>query len=181
MTDESSFRHNDEALPPAPHIHRLTPDTIAELLLAAGVAALGALVVYQTTQIRVVPLYAKVGPRIIPYIVGAGLVALGVWLVGEALTGRTARPSTESEDVDPTLPTDWATVGILAVALAIYLLLIERAGFIVASALLFFGAAFAMGSRRYPRDAAIAVVLAVAVFYVFTEGLNLRLPEGWLG
>ncbi|MGH2532477.1 MAG: tripartite tricarboxylate transporter TctB family protein [Thermomicrobiales bacterium] len=159
---------------------RFTPAAIAELLLAVGVVAFGALVVYQTTQIRVVPLYAKVGPRIIPYVVGAGLVALGLWLIGEALSGRTARPSTESEDVDPTLPTDWTTVGILAAALAVYLLLIERAGFIIASALLFFGAAFAMGSRRYPRDAAVAILLAAAIFYGFTEGLNLRLPEGWL-
>lgn len=159
---------------------RFTPEALLELVLAAGVVAFGALVIFETRQIRVVPLYAKVGPRVIPYIIGVGLVALGLWLATEALTGRTAGPSEESEDVDPTLPTDWPTVGILAAALVAYLLLIERAGFIVASVLLFFGAAFAMGSRRYPRDAAIAVVLAVAVFYVFTEGLNLRLPEGWL-
>ena len=49
----------------------------------------------------------------------------------------------DSEDADPTLPTDWATIGFIAAALVAYLLLIERAGFIIASSVLFFGAAFA--------------------------------------
>jgi putative tricarboxylic transport membrane protein len=153
---------------------------IPELLLAAGVTAFGVLVVYETTKIRVVPIYAKVGPRIIPYIVGAGLIILGVWLAAEVLMGRTAKPSEESEDADVSLPTDWVTVGLLAVSLAVYLYLIERAGFIIASSLLFYGAAFAMGSRRYLRDAIVAIIISVTVFYVFTAGLDLRLPHGLL-
>jgi putative tricarboxylic transport membrane protein len=156
-------------------------ESIPELLLAAGVTAFGVLVVYETTNIRVVPIYAKVGPRIIPYIVGAGLVVLGIWLAVEVLMGRTAKPSEESEDADVSLPTDWVTVGLLAISLIVYLYLIERAGFILASSLLFYGAAFAMGSRRYLRDAAVAIILSVVVYYVFTAGLDLRLPQGVLG
>jgi putative tricarboxylic transport membrane protein len=164
--------------------YRLIPpsrESLPELLLAAGVTAFGALVVYETTKIRVVPIYAKVGPRIIPYIVGVGLIVLGIWLAVEVLLGRTAKPSEESEDADVSLPTDWVTVGLLAVSLAVYLYLIERAGFIIASSLLFYGAAFAMGSRRYLRDAAVAIILSVVVFYIFTAGLDLRLPHGLLG
>ena len=153
---------------------------LGELALALVVAAFGAAVVWQTTQIRISPAYAKVGPRVIPYIVGSGLVLVGLWLAVEALTGRATLPSADSEDVDPTLPTDWRTVGLLSGSLVVYLLLIERAGFIIASALLFFGAAFAMGSRRFARDAVIGLLLALAAYLVFTEGLNLRLPQGVL-
>lgn len=153
---------------------------LGELVLALTVVVLGAGVVWQTTQIRLTPAYSQVGPRAIPYIVGLGLVIVGLWLAAEALTGRATAVSADAEDADPTLPTDWRTVGLLALPLVVYLVLIERAGFVVASAVLYGGAAFAMGSRRYARDAAIGVVMAVVLFEGFTRGLDLRLPAGVL-
>ncbi len=159
---------------------RARPD-LGELVLALAVVAFGAAVVWQTTQIRVTPAYSKVGPRVIPYIVGVGLVLLGVWLAAEAATRRGGRAANdESEDADPTRPTDWRVVGMLAVTLVVYGLLIEPAGFVVASALLFAGAAFSMGSRRVGRDAAVGFVFAVILYVGFTRGIDLDLPAGVL-
>ena len=154
---------------------------IGETLLALGAIVFGVLIVWQTTLIRLTPAYSKVGPRVIPYIVGAGLVLVGAWLAYEALTRRAATGSAESEDADPTLPTDWRTVGLLALALVAYLLLIAPAGFIIASATLFAAAAFAMGSRRLARDIAIGVLLSLVLYIVFNRGLGLSLPAGILG
>lgn len=178
MDDEAS-RHP----PLSPH-HPTPPspnkfDT-GELLLAVAVVLLGLGVIWQTTQIRLTPAYSMVGPRVIPYIVGAGLALTGLWLALEALTGRTATVSTESEDVDPTLPTDWRTVGLLAVTLLVYLVLLEPAGFVIASALLFFGAAYAMGSRHYARDLVVGIIMAAVLYVGFTRGLGLHLPAGVL-
>ena len=156
------------------------PANIGELLLALGAVAFGLLVIWQTTTIRVAPIYSTVGPRVIPYIVGAGLVLTGLWLGVEALTGRTTAGTSESEDADPTLPTDWRTVGLLGLVLVAYLLLIERAGFVIASAVLFVGAASAMGSRRYVRDIVIGILLALALYLLFNRGLGLSLPAGVL-
>jgi putative tricarboxylic transport membrane protein len=168
--------------PPSPH-HPNTPsrrvDT-GEIILALAVVVFGIGFIWQTTQIRLTPAYSMVGPRVIPYIVGAGLVLTGLWLAFEALTGRAATVSTESEDVDPTLPTDWRTVGLLALALLVYLVLLEPAGFVIASALLFFGAAYAMGSRHYARDLVVGVLLAAVLYVGFTRGLDLQLPAGIL-
>jgi putative tricarboxylic transport membrane protein len=108
------------------------------------------------------------------------LVLTGLWLAFEALTGRTTAGSAESEDVDLSLPTDWRTIGLLALALIAYLLLIERAGFVIASAVLFVGAAYAMGSRRFVRDIVIGVLLALALYVLFNRGLGLDLPAGVL-
>jgi putative tricarboxylic transport membrane protein len=69
----------------------------------------------------------------------------------------------------------------MALSLLAYLLLIEPAGFILASTLLFAGAAFAMGSRRPARDVPIGLVLATVLFLGFTRGLGLDLPAGVLG
>jgi putative tricarboxylic transport membrane protein len=163
---------------PAPQ-HPITRN-LGELLLALGAVLFGLLVIWQTTQIRVAPIYSTVGPRVIPYIVGAGLVLTGLWLAIEALTGRTTAGSAESEDVDLSLPTDWRCIGLLTLALLAYLLLIERAGFVIASAVLFVGAAYAMGSRRYVRDIVIGVLLALALYVLFNRGLGLDLPAGVL-
>ena len=155
---------------------------LAELAVALAVVALGAVVVWQTTEIRLTPINSRVGPRVIPYIIGGGLMVTGLWLVVDILRGRGASPESgeDSEDVDPTLPTDWLTVGILSASLFAYWLLIERAGFVLASTVLFFGAAFGMGSRRIVRDLVIGFILALAAYILFTEGLSLRLPEGVL-
>ena len=151
-----------------------------DLLIAGLVAALGVYVVWEARGIRVLPVHSRVGPRVIPYLVGAGLIVLGIWLAIEILTGRDARPTDDAEDVDLTLPTDWRCMAILAASLLVYLYLIERAGFVIASVLLFVGAAFGMGSRKIVRDVAIAVIMSVAIYWIFTEGLSLRLPAGWL-
>jgi putative tricarboxylic transport membrane protein len=154
---------------------------VGEAILALAVMLFGALVVWQTTQIRLTPAYSKVGPRVIPYIVGAGLILVGVWLLVEAVTGRgEAAVSMESEDADPTLPTDWRTVGLLAAALLAYLVLLEPAGFVIASAVLFIGAAYAMGSRRFARDAVAGMLMATVLYIGFTRGLDLQLPVGVL-
>lgn len=155
---------------------------LGKAILSAAVILFGLLVIWQTTQIRLTPAYSRVGPRVIPYIVGAGLVIIGLWLLYTALSGRwQTSGSADSEDVDPTLPTDWQTVGLLAAALLAYLFLLEPAGFVVASTVLFTGAAYAMGSRRTPRDFISGFVMALVLYIGFTRGLDLQLPAGVLG
>jgi putative tricarboxylic transport membrane protein len=153
---------------------------IGELLLALAAIVFGLLVIWQTGQIRLTPAYSMVGPRVIPYIVGGGLVLVGIWLAIETLTGKVSTGSAESEDADPTLPTDWRAVGLIALALLAYLLLLERAGFVIASAVLFVVAAYAMGSRRYLRDIVAGILMALVLYLGFTRGLDLRLPAGVL-
>ncbi len=166
--------------PVSPHSPSPLRDRLAELVLAGAVVILGVIMIWEIRGIRVTPAYSKIGPRVIPYMVGAGLILVGLWLAAEVLAGRTATGAGDAEDADPTLPTDWSCVGGLTVALLVYLLLIERAGFVIASALLFFGSAFGMGSRRVARDAAAGILLAIAIYEIFTRGLGLRLPAGVL-
>ncbi len=150
---------------------------LVELLVAIGVIALGVVILWQIGEIRDTPT-AQVSARLFPRIIGVGTILIGIWYAVDVLRGDTATPATDTEDVDPALPTDWRCVGLLGVALAAYLLLIERAGFIIASVALFVITAYGMGSRRYVRDIAIAILLATAVYYGFAEGLGVRLPEG---
>lgn len=156
-------------------------DRWGELLLALGVCAVGILVVIETQDIRVRQ-GVVVSPRIIPYIVGSGLILVSIWYAIEIIRSpRTGIAAGEdSEDVDPEARTDWTVIGIIAVALLAYTLLIGRAGFVIASTVLFCISAFAMGSRRILRDAAIGLVLSATIYLLFDGWLGVRLPAGWL-
>lgn len=150
----------------------------AEVMVAVGVVAMGIVILIETRDIRVPRAFSSVGPRVVPYVIGWGLVIIGAWYAIDVVRGRPAAPSADSEDADPTLPADWAVLGGLGLALAIYAALMEPAGFILASALLFTMAAFAMGSRKLVRDAVIGLAVSVITFLVFSEWLGIRLPPG---
>ncbi len=152
----------------------------AEVLVAVGVVAMGIVILIETRDIRVPQAFSSVGPRVVPTIVGWGLVVIGAWYAVDVVRGRTTAPSADSEDADPTLPADWVVLGGLAAALAIYAALMERAGFVIASAVLFVMAAFSMGSRKVVRDTAIGVTVSLVTYLVFSEWLGIRLPAGLL-
>ena len=59
-------------------------------------------------------------------------------------------------------------------------LLIESLGWVFSGAILFWGAAFALGSRHYVRDVIIAFVLSIGSWYLFALGLGIVLPPGIL-
>jgi putative tricarboxylic transport membrane protein len=71
-------------------------------------------------------------------------------------------------------------VFLLAAAFLVNAALIEPLGWPVSGAVLFFGAAYALGSRHYVRDAVISVVLSVGSWYLFVLGLGIALPVGIL-
>ena len=72
------------------------------------------------------------------------------------------------------------TIAMLAAAFVANALLIEPLGWPVSGAILFWGSAFALGSRHPVRDLVIAVVLSVGTWYLFVLGLGIALPVGIL-
>ncbi|MER6090971.1 tripartite tricarboxylate transporter TctB family protein [Streptomyces bluensis] len=118
-----------------------------------------------------------VGPRTVPLVVGGGLLVIAALLAVDVLRG--GRGQAESgEDVDLSEPADWRTVALLTGVFLGAAVLIDPLGFPVAGALLFWGAAFALGSRRFDRDPLIAAVLSLATYAVFNNLLGVPLPGG---
>lgn len=147
-----------------------------ELLLAAGIVAFGLFFAVQTNLIEVSPGYARVGPRVFPWVISGGLIALGLWLAFEAWTGRWV----SAESADPTAPFHWPAFLLIGLGLVLHMALIGRAGFVIASTVLFVCVVRAFGERRLVRATAIGLCLAVIVFIGFTYGLGLALPAGIL-
>nr|WP_246214684.1 tripartite tricarboxylate transporter TctB family protein [Modestobacter muralis] len=120
-----------------------------------------------------------VGPGAVPMVVGGLLVLTGVFLAVDVVRGGRGEPE-GGEDVELGGGTDWRTVGLLAVAFLSNALLIEPLGWPLSGAILFWGSAFALGSRHHVRNVVIALVLGVGSWYLFVLGLGISLPVGVL-
>ncbi|HVI38736.1 MAG TPA: tripartite tricarboxylate transporter TctB family protein, partial [Gaiellales bacterium] len=86
----------------------------------------------------------------------------------------------EGEDVDVTSSVDWRTVLTLIAAFVVNLALIEPLGWVISGAILFWGSAYALGSRHHVRNLIIAATLSLTTFYAFAIGLGVNLPAGVL-
>ena len=84
------------------------------------------------------------------------------------------------EDIELNAPADWKTVAVLVGGFVANILLIETLGWPLSGAILFYVAAFALGSRSPLRDIAIALGLGFLSYYLFSNALGIPLPTGVL-
>ena len=148
-----------------------------QIALSAGVLALGACVLAGAGELPAGGGYAQVGPGVVPRIVGAGLLLLGAMLLREALTGGFRGVDEEAE---VHLPMDWGAFAWVSGGILAYGFLVERAGFLIASTLLFIAVARGFASRRWLSNALVGLAVAAFIFAVFNYALGLQLPAGIL-
>jgi putative tricarboxylic transport membrane protein len=151
---------------------------LAQLGLAAVTAVVGAYTMYDASTLQV-GFADPVGPRVFPYVVGAGLLVSSVLLVVAALRGD--RPEAEGgEDVDLDVQADWVTVAKLVGIIGVTIATVGFLGWAISGAILFAGATWALGSRTLIRDVIVGCVLSVASWYAFYVGLGIPLSAGIL-
>lgn len=150
----------------APNLSR-RPDGAA-LVIALVLAAIAAVIIWQTSMMRVPPVQAKVGPQVFPYIIAGGLLLLAVGTAVSAWRG--SFPPRERDNYGPML---WIIGGLLA-----QMLLIGWAGFSIATAVLFAFTAKGFGRGPLWQTIPIGFVLAFTIWFVFSKGLQLSLPAG---
>ncbi len=146
-----------------------------EAAVAAAVLALAAFVFVGAGMIPAGALYAKVGPRLVPYIIAGGLAALGA-----ALAWQAARGGWPSEDDADAGPADRHALAWLAAGLLLNLALIRPLGFAIAVTAMFTLVARAFASTRPLRDAAIGLAIALAAWACFEKFLGIQVGAGYL-
>ncbi len=159
--------------------HRQCGIVKVDACIGLTVAALGGLLALGLSGISFGAGYDRIGPRFFPYVVAVGLLVLGGWFLAAGFLRKQAAPLTTSE-TGMEAPVNWTPLIYLALALILNLLLLDRAGFVIASAIQFWLVARAFGSRRLFRDVFVAVMLSVICFVAFSRGLGLTLPSGIL-
>jgi putative tricarboxylic transport membrane protein len=148
-----------------------------EVLLASSTVALGALLLVGAFDISPGAGYDRIGPRFFPLALGLALVLLGGMLLAPLMRkGRTRRAAREPDRVSPARP----ALVVIGFALLSTLVLLDRAGFVIACSLQFWLVARACQSRHPARDAVAAIIVSTGVYLAFSRGLGLSLPSGWL-
>ncbi|MGB3234147.1 MAG: tripartite tricarboxylate transporter TctB family protein [Mycobacterium sp.] len=152
----------------------------AQYIVCAVMVAAGAFLIYDGMSMP--GGYAEVdpvGPRFFPITIGVGLLVMSIVLAVAIPRGYRGEADA-GEDIDPDMPSDWRTVGLLVGLFVALIVLVVPLGWAITSALFFAGCATVLGSKHYLRNLAIGVVLAVASFYAFYSGLGIPLPAGVL-
>ena len=139
--------------------------------------ALGVILLVGARGISFAAGYDRIGPRFFPYSVGVGLIGLGAAFAAHLLLANRRGSETDLAPAGED-PISWRQLMVVLAALALTVLLLDRAGFVIACALQLWLVARAFGSTRPVRDAVVAVLLPTIVYFAFSRGLGLSLPAG---
>ena len=125
-----------------------------ELAFAGSLLILGIVVIFDTSRMLIPAGDEAVGPQVFPYLVGGFVIAIAIGLFIQILRGNLGVPEgTEfGEVIDKT---DYKSLAMVAGSMLTYPILIERAGFIIATSVAFFGVSFAYGAKNFRKNLAI--------------------------
>ncbi len=140
----------------------------AAFIVAGGLAALAAVMLWDASLLKQDGGYAGVGPADVPRIVAYGLLVLAVLTVLAGLKGDLPKPPRQAP-----APVLWILGGLGA-----QLALLHVVGFVISGALLFGMTARGFGQRPLWKNVAVGLVLALVIYGVFDRLLRLNLPGG---
>lgn len=143
------------------------PDRAA-LWIAGGLALFGGVILQDAFRLGEAGGYSQVGPATVPEVVGFGLIGLAIWTVIEALRGDF--PGRPRQQPAPVL---WIVGG-----LAAQLLLLNIAGFAIATGILFACTARGFGKRNLALTLPVGIAVSLVVWLIFSQILQLHLPAG---
>lgn len=150
----------------------------SELGVVAFLTGLGALVIVDAvTMASDFAQRGPVGPKAVPLLVGGLLLVTAAVLAMDVLRGGKGEAEA-GEDIDLSAPPEWRTVLLLAAAFIANIALIDLVGFPISGAILFWGSAYALGSRHWVRDPLLSIALAVLTYLMFVNMLGVPLPGG---
>ena len=151
----------------------------SELTFVGSLFALGLLVFWDTARTEVPTFNLTVSPKVFPFAIALILMGLCAILFIRILRGDIATPE-GLEPGDPIEKSDYKTFAIVLASLFAYLLLIERAGFVIAALVTFFGITVAFDNKRPERSILFGSIFILLIYLSFTKFLNVQLPAGIL-
>lgn len=119
-----------------------------------------------------------VSPQTFPFMVAAFTSLVGLLLFIDVIRGNYGIPDGD-EAGDPLIPVNYKTLMIVAAAIALHVILLQIAGYIVAATVCFSGVAYGFGSRKIIKDFFVSLAFSIIVYISFTRGLNINLPSGF--
>jgi len=179
---------------------------MAELVVPAILVAIAVFLIIGTANMVQPPSVQRPGPTFFPSIIIALLLVMAALSTVQTLRTVRARRAgllqdeqeahldadgDPIEEIPPDPPpgrepwpagavTDWRAVLTVLGSLVAFMVLLRPVGWIVAAAVLFWGVAYALGSRRPIFDVSVALVMSSLIQLTFGYLLGLNLPAGFL-
>ena len=156
---------------------KVTRAVLAEAIFAFAFLLLGLFVLYDAFTLEEPGVYSVVSPKTFELIIGFFTTFVALLLVILVLQGKLG-VAEGTEPGSAHLRPDIKTMSILLASILLHIILLEPAGYIATASLTFFGVAYAFGSRKFLKDILIAFAFAVIVYFTFSKGLRIFLPDG---
>ena len=179
---------------------------MAELVVPAILVAIAVFLIIGTANMVQPPSVQRPGPTFFPGIIIALLLVMAALSTVQTLRTVRARRAgllqdeqeahldadgDPIEEIPPDPPrgrepwpagavTDWRAVLTVLGSLVAFMVLLRPVGWIVAAAVVFWGVAYALGSRRPLFDVSVALVMSSLIQLTFGYLLGLNLPAGFL-
>lgn len=156
---------------------KLTQGGKSELTFVGSLFLLGLLVFWDTWRTELPAFNLTVSPKVFPYAIASLLMLLSALLFINVLRGDIATPE-GLEAGEKIEKTDFKTFAIVLASILSFLLLIERAGFIIAASITFFGITVAFDNKKHGRAAVFGTLFIAVIYFTFTRFLHVQLPAG---
>ena len=140
----------------------------AAFVIAAGLAGLAAMILWDASGLKQDGGYAGVGPADVPRLIAYGLLLLAALTVVSGLKGDLPQPPRQAP-----APVLWIMGGLVG-----QLALLHVAGFVISGAILFGMTARGFGQKPLWRNLLVGLALAFLIYGVFDRLLKLNLPGG---
>jgi putative tricarboxylic transport membrane protein len=140
----------------------------AAFIIAAGLAGLAALLLWDASGLKQDGGYAGVGPADVPRLIAYGLLILAALTALAGLKGNLPEPPRQNP-----APVLWILSG-----LGLQLVFLHILGFVLSGAILFGFTARGLGQRPLWRALLVGLVLSGLIYFVFDRLLKLNLPGG---
>jgi putative tricarboxylic transport membrane protein len=145
-------------------------------IMGAAAAVVGAVAVALASGLEEGTATGGPGARFLPMLLGGLMILLGVTIAFGPDGGRSARPAPAAETDPGSGRRTLMTVG----AMAVYTLLLDRLGFLLATSALLVVLMRAYGERRWVVVLSVALCATGATYGLFAGWLKVPLPPGLL-
>ncbi|MDB5743968.1 MAG: tctB6 [Polaromonas sp.] len=155
----------------------------ANRIILVCTVLLAAAYFYGTGQIPSLEIGDPLGPRVFPYLIGAGLLMSAAWLFLEMLQAKKAAAPAPLEPLEQPaenhshLPIIAAVVAWVAVYFAVF----ERLGFLLATPIFLLGLMAYLNRGKWVANGLTVVLFTAATYVLFSKVLGVSLAKGLLG
>lgn len=154
---------------------------MTDILIVVAMAACTAAYAALAAAIPVLNIGDPLGPRAFPTLIAVGMGLSALLLLGEIWRARRrAAPSAPAQSQPPLGGRGILTLGAVVALFALYILVVEPLGFVLASAAFLMVCCTLLNRRAWRVHALVAVGLPLALYGLLAKLLMVPLPAGLL-